>query len=291
MTQKLTRGVDGEVLRCGDLPPRPHRSRNATFSARPAGTGSCTASTSHRRRGPLWDSPRTLAVASRADICVSAASGNIWYTIIRDGPQARMLQRWVISRETRSTTTNPERGPTDRLLPVGHFPPGSAIVRPTTTQVTCILVHADTQVAQMAVFDVLINNGPQGGHVLSASTAALRRRPRVSRTPTTSCAPCCGLDGKPSTTRRSAGAGLRDALLNGWPTRERPHHRTRDHALYPEPLACLTIRHASPDGTPDPCPFLSRSASGKGHSTGGVFYARLMTKHDRGPRPRSPMPC
>ncbi|MCW2556738.1 MAG: hypothetical protein JWP55_702 [Mycobacterium sp.] len=181
MTQKTDDGgVDGEVLRCGDLTVlgRIRSASNATFL--------CEARLADRElhcvykpvagEAPLWDFPDgTLAGREQAAYLVSAALGwNIVpYTIIRDGPAGPgMLQRWVDQPGDALDDDAPGAGPDlIDLLPVGHVPPGYLpIVRAYDyAGDEVILVHADdARLRRMAVFDVLINNADRkGGHVLS----------------------------------------------------------------------------------------------------------------------------
>jgi uncharacterized repeat protein (TIGR03843 family) len=182
MTQKPDDGgVDGEVLRCGELTVlgRIRSASNATFL--------CEARLADRElhcvykpvagEAPLWDFPDgTLAGRELAAYLVSAALGwNIVpYTIIRDGPAGPgMLQRWVDQPGDALDDAEPGAGPDlIDLLPVGHVPSGYLpIVRAydyAGDEVT--LVHADdARLRRMAVFDVLINNADRkGGHILSA---------------------------------------------------------------------------------------------------------------------------
>jgi uncharacterized repeat protein (TIGR03843 family) len=181
MTQKSDDGgVDGEVLRCGDLTVlgRIRSASNATFL--------CEARLDDRElhcvykpvagEAPLWDFPDgTLAGRELGAYLVSAALGwNIVpYTIIRDGPAGPgMLQLWVDQPGDALDDDEPGAGPDlIDLLPVGHVPSGFLpIVRAYDyAGDEVILVHADdARLRRMAVFDVLINNADRkGGHVLS----------------------------------------------------------------------------------------------------------------------------
>jgi uncharacterized repeat protein (TIGR03843 family) len=173
-------GVEGEVLRCGDVTVlgRIRSASNATFL--------CEARLDDREmhcvykpiagEAPLWDFPDgTLAGRELGAYLVSAALGwNIVpYTIIRDGPAGPgMLQRWVDQPGDAIDDDEPGAGPDlIDLLPAGHVPPGYLpIVRAydyAGDEVT--LVHADdARLRRMAVFDVLINNADRkGGHILS----------------------------------------------------------------------------------------------------------------------------
>jgi uncharacterized repeat protein (TIGR03843 family) len=172
-------GVEGEVLRCGDVTVlgRIRSASNATFL--------CEARLDDREmhcvykpiagEAPLWDFPDgTLAGRELGAYLVSATLGwNIVpYTIIRDGPAGPgMLQRWV-DQPGDAIDDEPGAGPDlIDLLPAGHVPPGYLpIVRAydyAGDEVT--LVHADdARLRRMAVFDVLINNADRkGGHILS----------------------------------------------------------------------------------------------------------------------------
>jgi uncharacterized repeat protein (TIGR03843 family) len=173
-------GVEGEVLRCGDVTVlgRIRSASNATFL--------CEARLDDREmhcvykpiagEAPLWDFPDgTLAGRELGAYLVSATLGwNIVpYTIIRDGPAGPgMLQRWVDQPGDAIDDDEPGAGPDlIDLLPAGHVPPGYLpIVRAydyAGDEVT--LVHADdARLRRMAVFDVLINNADRkGGHILS----------------------------------------------------------------------------------------------------------------------------
>lgn len=114
---------------------------------------------------PLWDFPDgTLAQREVASYAVSAALG--WDvvppTVLREGPHGPgMVQLWK--------EPDPEQAPVD-VVPAGELPDGYLHVLdalgPDDEPVA--LVHEATgALRQMAVFDVLVNNGDRkGGHVL-----------------------------------------------------------------------------------------------------------------------------
>jgi len=249
-------GVDGEVLRCGDLTVlgRIRSASNATFlcEARLEGREMHCVYKPIAGEAPLWDFPDgTLAGRELGAYLVSATLGwNIVpYTIIRDGPAGTgMLQRWVDQPGDAMDDDEPGAGPDlIDLLPAGHVPSGYLpILRAydyAGDEVT--LVHADdARLRRMAVFDVLINNADRkGGHILSGIDGgvygvdhgvSLHSEDKLRTV-------LWGWAGKPVDDETlTEVAGLRDALLNGLADALAAHITDREiTALYARAVGLL----------------------------------------------------